>query len=677
MARRPQRLRQTLMDYMVIGISPALLMGMVGSLLYFLLTVFYHGQYEARLHFIFAMFTMAIVLIARISMTEGIEYASIFGIALAVVTAMALAKFVQIEGVLAGYSLLINCGLMAIVWWSAHKLTWDCTFIDDRQDASGEGLLQGMGLDAETVERQVGSIQPGGTIQPGGVQSAGESGDASPGVVAQERGRNWYQRVVQRRRRPHTPGVWVMYYALAALPLFGVGQLAIPAGDTASRLHAFQLICVYVACALGLLLTTSFLGLRRYLRQRNLQMPLDMAGVWLGLGALIILAVLLVCTLLPRPGASLSLSQLPFGIGSPARPGTNRQALGNDGPERPAEATRTSPTAQQPPAAAESPPGQKPGESPDGSSGKPSSSPPSAQSSSSSDTKSKSSGDAKSKSSGDAKSDPAQRSSDSPAEQPTPSSDAKSKSDPAQQSSDTASQQSSSAEDAKSPSQQPAGQQEQGTKKPPDKSPPSSKPSRPNQSWIPPRALETLASGLGNLLKLVFLAALACAVAFFAWKYRELVRQALAQLWRDLRQMWASLWGGRRTAARDDADPSSQPASPPPPSFTSYIDPFLSGTAERYTTEQLIRYSFEALEAWGREEGCARDAGQTPLEFAQQITDRHVDVGPETQVLAELYGRVAYGRERISSQRRDNLRRFWQQLRTASRVRQDSTRAGS
>ena len=47
-----RRLRQTLMDYMVIGISPALIMGMVGSLLFFLLTVFYHGQYAgaAELH---------------------------------------------------------------------------------------------------------------------------------------------------------------------------------------------------------------------------------------------------------------------------------------------------------------------------------------------------------------------------------------------------------------------------------------------------------------------------------------------------------------------------------------------------------------------------------------------------------------------------------------------------
>ena len=302
-----RRLRQTLMDYMVIGISPALIMGMVGSLLFFLLTVFYQGQYEARLHFIFAMFTLAVVLIAHISMEEGIEYASMFGIALAIVTALALARFVQIQGALAPYGTLINWGFIAIVWWSAHKLTWDCTFIDDAQDASGEGLLQGMGFDSDTVQRQVAIVQSGGATSTGSSTAAPAAAAAAP-----DRGKDWYQQLVQRRRRPHTPGVWVMYYALAALPLFAIGQLMIPAADTASRLHAFRLICVYVACALGLLLTTSFLGLRRYLRQRNLAMPADMAGMWLSLGCVMIFGLLLVCRLAPTPWCVVEHFATPF-----------------------------------------------------------------------------------------------------------------------------------------------------------------------------------------------------------------------------------------------------------------------------------------------------------------------------------------------------------------------------
>jgi len=32
--------------------------------------------------------------------------------------------------------------LIGLIWWSAHKLTIDCTLIDESQDSSGEGLLR-------------------------------------------------------------------------------------------------------------------------------------------------------------------------------------------------------------------------------------------------------------------------------------------------------------------------------------------------------------------------------------------------------------------------------------------------------------------------------------------------------------------------------------------------------
>jgi len=112
--------------------------------------------------------------------------------------------------------------------------------------------------------------------------------------------------------------------------------------------------------------------------------------------------------------------------------------------------------------------------------------------------------------------------------------------------------------------------------------------------------LSTITSGIGHLLKLLFFAALVCVAVLFAWKYREQVRRALAQLWQDLQQLWASLWGRRPETDAETSAPSDQPAGPPVPSFASYQDPFAAGTAERYTTEQLVCYSFEALEAWGR-----------------------------------------------------------------------------
>ena len=136
-----RRQPQSLADYLTLAISPALIMALVGSLVFFLLEVFYRGQFEARLNFIFALFVMATVLVARISMRESIEYATLFAIPLALVTVAAIFRFVEFTGPMAGVGWLINLALIGLIWWSAHKLTWDCTLVDDSQDAAGEGLL--------------------------------------------------------------------------------------------------------------------------------------------------------------------------------------------------------------------------------------------------------------------------------------------------------------------------------------------------------------------------------------------------------------------------------------------------------------------------------------------------------------------------------------------------------
>ncbi len=317
MARsRPQ---MTNIDYVVIALSPALIMMLVGSLCFFLLEVFYRGQYESRLTWIMFWFVLGTVLIARISMEEGAERASIYGLALAGAVALAMMRFVD--------SPFIAWGLMALVWWCAHKLTWDCTLIDDSQDASGEGLLQIAGLDeSEAGKEQQGKDQAT-------LESAEEQ---TPDGKRRKKKKNWWERLLEdpeeRRRRPHAPGLWVVYFSLAALPLFGLGQASVPASDLGRRRYVFWLLMAYVASGLGLLLTTSFLGLRRYLRQRKLEMPLTMTGAWLSVGAALIVALLLATLLIPRPSPEYPVEELIAGaLGSPTR-GASQHAMLNDSP---------------------------------------------------------------------------------------------------------------------------------------------------------------------------------------------------------------------------------------------------------------------------------------------------------------------------------------------------------
>ena len=282
----------TFADYLVIAITPALIMLLVGSLVFFLLTAFYDGRYDARLRYIFSLFIFAAVLIGRISMEEGKEQASIYGIALAGAVWMTVGRFSDTSSL--GTALIIS-----LVWFAAHKLTWDCTLIDEAEEAESGGLLQSAGFEKENAS----DLSPD--------QSLTRDTVSADEVVEDEvKGRgNLWERWVKNRRRPHAPGVWVIYFSLATLPLFGVGQWAISSSDMASRRSAFHCLLVYVASAMALLGTTSFLGIRRYLRQRKLEMPTEMAMTWaLGSGA-IVLAILLVACFLPRPRPAYSITE--------------------------------------------------------------------------------------------------------------------------------------------------------------------------------------------------------------------------------------------------------------------------------------------------------------------------------------------------------------------------------
>lgn len=108
----------------------------------------------------------------------------------------------------------------------------------------------------------------------------------------------------------HRPGKWVVYFSMAALPLFGLGQVFIPRTETAQQEDAFVFVLVYVMSALGLLLSTSFLNLRRYLRQRGLAMPGAMAAGWVARGVVLAVVMIGFAVLLPRPQAGYSLTAL-------------------------------------------------------------------------------------------------------------------------------------------------------------------------------------------------------------------------------------------------------------------------------------------------------------------------------------------------------------------------------
>jgi hypothetical protein len=266
---------KTAADYMVIGLSPVLIMLLVGSLCFFLVEVFYRGQSAGGLTWVLGWYVLAIVLISRIAIEQTNQQAAMYGFLLAMATWFYMMR--SQPGWLFGVILL------AIVWFCAHKLVFDCTLIDEDQDSSGHGLLQ------KSV------LKPEAKAPP----------EKNP--------------LAKRPRKltpPQNPGRWVVYFSLAAIPLFGVGQVLLPADAANSRRWGFIFLTLYLFAALGLLVTTSFLGMRRYLRQRFLKMPPSIALAWLKFGVGVLIIVMAGSVLLPRPGATAAWAALSYKINS-------------------------------------------------------------------------------------------------------------------------------------------------------------------------------------------------------------------------------------------------------------------------------------------------------------------------------------------------------------------------
>jgi hypothetical protein len=316
MTTLPQKPHPSAADFLAAAISPALIMILVGSLVFFLLELMYGGPYADRLRWTMFWFVFAMVLISRISVEEGFGKASIYGVALAWATAMWIFRFVDfVFGVFA---------FLAFIWWCASKLVWDVTVIPDDEDSSGEGLMAVAGF-----------AIPG-------------EGEAKLQATLTPWWKTLFRNESERAGLPHAPGLWIVYFSMIALPFFGLGYALIPASHAAQRASCFHFAWSFAVSAMGLLLISSFLGLRRYLRRRYLTMPLALTRKWFQSGITITLMILVGALFLPRPEGAYQLNGALQAIGSPRQRASQNAKLDSDpekgkGPEKGGEAGEANP----------------------------------------------------------------------------------------------------------------------------------------------------------------------------------------------------------------------------------------------------------------------------------------------------------------------------------------------
>lgn len=579
-------------DYVVTALSPVLVMLMVGSLVFFLVEVLYAGKYSDRLLYTFFFFVGAAVLVARISIQYDAGRAAVYGIVLAVVTYLALAAYVEYpSGWLKSWGWLVNLGLMGVIWWSAHKLTWDCTHIDEKRESSGRGLLNAAGLDADDNQR---------------TEDRGQATEKDPKVEGKKGKKrrkkakkaepdsrlwNWIERYKSHReaerKAGHTPGVWVLYFALAALPLFALGQSLISPDDEARRRATFIQMGVYIASALGLLVTTSLLGVRRYLRQRKARIPAAMTASWLGLGAVTVVAFLALGAFLPRPH-----SEVPwFGIERAGK--EKRQASqyarsgGSTGEGDGAGGNKTTAGNGNASGKGGAPGGSK-GEKGSGGKG---------------DSGKGGSGKKGDQSGGNEKGGGKGNGGESEASKD-----------------EDREQRGGGDDNEREQSKDDGGTRRGGSESSPQLG----------------GALAKIAEGLKwlvfGVVALVVVFGLFYAVLKYLAPFTDWARRWLE----GLRAWWASLFGKANRDRKGVGDAPARPQGPVrPPPFTDYSNPFADGTAEGRDPVELIAYTFEALDAWAWDRDAGRDPSETALEFARRL-------GEEFGPLATLYTRAMY-----------------------------------
>lgn len=623
------RPKLTELDYAIIAVAPALIMILVGSLVLFSVGIFYDGPHAWRLNFIMCMFVMGIVANARVGIEEGGARAAILGGILGICVLVAVMKFVP-------EAVVLTAVLLGVVWWLSTRLVYDCTVMASSIDATKKGLMQWIRRESTREEPSLPVEEEHGIT----VQTEDES----------QRPKTLFERLdawINPTNTKFAPGAWVVYFSLAALPIFGFGQAFAGSHVPEKKWYLFTLLVAYVFAALCLLVTTSFLGLRRYLQTRGLVMPLSMTSTWLGVGFGVVALVLIVVSILPRPNAEYELAQLPFYQDEQERK-ASQVAVNQDGTKDNREdRSRTSenqdrtdensqksneirkdgkePSDQNDPNAEKTKPGKS--QESDNKQGK------SSESDDSSQSKPEQDSDSKQKTSDQSDS----QKSESKAAQADQSSEK------ADQSQKDQRQENSSRKESEDKASDEGSSDEQANEN--ANEPP---PTPPQSSFNNPLA------SLGDLLKAIVYAAVIGVVVFFVWKF-----------WGDIVKAWNEFWAslfGNKKGEQHAEEIVSKPVAKPRLAFSAFRDPFRDPSWNGKPLEEWVRYSFAALEAWAAEQGSQRREEQTPGEFAAMLEKEHEELASAVRPTADLYGQVAYGSGKAPRETLEILRKLWERL---------------
>lgn len=670
------RLHHTAADYAAIAIAPVLIFVMLFSLASFLCIVLYSGGYSGALVWTMLMYSMGATAVARITIENDRQYSSLYAIALGLATVYVLVAYVGDP--------IFSIGIVWIVGYLADKIVHDCTIVDDSIDSSGQGLVDS-GLSFLKLRRQ--------QHQTAASLSKPKSDDTDASAKS--------KRTKKNPAAGHQPGRTVLWLALGALPLFGLGQFFL-GGDSKSWNLARILLTLYLFSALSLLVVTSFLNLRRYLRQRQTEMPLDATIAWLAGGIVIIGLILMIAYVAPLPGKAIASLKAPEFLTNRSPLSASEYGWGDEGAEisdeNDAQSSETGPDGspsgetqsgakaggqkgnREDGPAGSDPGGKKQGKGQDPGSDQPAGGEKNNSKSQSTSGDSKSSGNQQqtkteqnsqqsqsqsqqnqsSQSANESSSDSSPGSeskSDASKSEATISAGDDSKSgeqDSSNAESDSANETQSSKNESAEQSKQESDQSKQNNEqsRPPSENQnqnsnqqkePLSARTKPPPDRSPP--LSGVFSTIAGMLKWLIFLGLFAFIAIFIFRNLDAI-----MAW------WDSLFAeeDRETTAQQPSPKKLQPETPPRP-FSSFRNPV--GDPD---PRKVVVVTFQALEAWCREQGVERSPDETPSEFVRRVAVQFPTLGQSAIQVVDAYNRIVYGRAAAAKNDVEAASSVWQ-----------------
>ena len=606
--------KKTVADYVAISIAPLLIFLMLSSLANFLMLVIYRGGQPTKVSWTIMCFTLGTVAVARVSIEKDRSYSLAYAVVLGLVAYLAMARFI-------GSSIAVIL-LLALIAYLSDWVTRDCTLIDENADSSDQGLM--------------------------------ESGQFT----------SLWKSLGHRNKEGRQPGRSVLYLAMAALPLYGIGQVFLRRGPMTWDRAQWLLLC-YLFGAIALLVTTSFLGLRRYLRQRGTDMPKEVSLAWLIGGIVLTFLILMIAAFAPVPGQALASFQLPAFLDSPGDTLSSRFGWGKDGADQAQEGASSTSQDGRPeekeigseatgengePGKAES------GDNPDA--------PPGKESGGKQQASGQPSNESNESSESSESSEPNESSESGENQQSDASEPDKNSSNTEESSMDSPSEDSKGPDEGESKSENPeSSDPEEGSETDQDSAQPTADSSESPTSSSPPIASsETPPSkppppgpsspsslpSITSLLRWIIFIVLFGFISRFVWKNRHWL------------MAWLNSLRGHppKDGNHQDFTGEIEPLPSDKP-FSAYGPP-----GEHTPWDEAIITTFHAFAAWSLEAGLPRAIKETPNEFLIRFSQQFPAMGNSAREVVGAYNRIAYGNGSATGIERSAADRLWQQMTT-------------